>query len=623
MADDNGFVDLNKTATKAEKEGKGSTKGLLVGLIIAFTFLILLLIIGFITAVRYGLISLPDGIKDPAGKKGSEAGITGVAEHPGDNGENISPTDSAAPTAKATPTVTHAPVAAKHCADLNAAITESGINRRNNINAAVETIDGREYLVIRTDRYAISVMNDYTLYGSDPYYNIRITDGRIAREFAWPYAINGGSITGFLPEFADFVGNGREQAAFILSTDEENTRNDLHVIATKDMLEYYTVNPGRTFADTITVADLYDVGSARIAKLVANDRSYYVTLPYMALEEAQQKYTIETDIETKYLIRKNAIEVRSLVMLDNGGYIGEMRSPVTFTSRDMFEASSCTFYLYSDDDFSDKDHVGIVSPISYDLTHADRVTTTGANGERLLVKLRDNVPRTTLDPDKYAYDPVTGLKGYYEDGKNIAMFGVDVSRWNENIDWTRAAAAGVEFAIIRAAYRGTAAEGNINTDPYFEQNIKNAYNAGVKVGAYFFSQATTVEEAVEEANYIIEVLRPYKDMVTFPVAFDTEKADNARANDLSADERTEIAKVFCETVKNAGYKPMIYFSTVWSLMYLNLEELTDYDIWYAYYSDDIYYPYDYKIWQYQSDGSVPGIPGHADMNVCFKDYSKE
>ncbi|MBP5250499.1 MAG: hypothetical protein J6Z46_10910 [Lachnospiraceae bacterium] len=88
MADDNGFVDLNKAATKAEKEEKGSKKGLLVGLIIAFAFLIVLIVIGFITAVRYGLISLPGGIKDPAGKNGPEAGVTGVAERPGNSGEN-------------------------------------------------------------------------------------------------------------------------------------------------------------------------------------------------------------------------------------------------------------------------------------------------------------------------------------------------------------------------------------------------------------------------------------------------------------------------------------------------------------------------------------------------------
>lgn len=622
MSEDNQFIDLNKEATKREQE-PGGGKGLLIGLIIAFLLLIAIICAAIFFYQRSGA----DFLGLFGDKSQNEQQVGNEGENPdGGNVAVCAPTNGpASPVVLATgtpvPTATLVPEAAKHCDNLQAVIDASGINAMNGVNAYVQENEGDEYLVIQAGDYVIKLRNDYVKYGAEPYGKVIVSYGGRSREYSWDYIIDEDNIKCFLPTVADFIGNGREQLAFAFFADENKEHNTLHVIAARDLSEYFVINPSKSFEDVIEIDDFWDAGFKRIARIIANDKAYYVSLPYMSEEEAKERYKLELDILTNYSIDVDKIVMRSLVKLSNAGYIGEIRSAVTFTSRDMFQASANTFYLYSSDDFNDKDHVGIVEPITLEEALKDRITVSGSNGEKLLAALNDNIPRTTLDPHKYAYDVETGLKGYYEDGVNKAMFGVDVSRWNENIDWKKAAAAGVDFAMIRAAYRGTAAEGIIYTDTYFEQNIKGSTQNGVKAGAYFFSQAITVEEAIEEANYIIEVLKPYKDKITFPVAFDTEKSDNARANDLSCEERTLIAKAFCDTIKAAGYTPMIYFSTNWSIMNLDLEALTDYDIWYAYYADDIYYPYEYKIWQYASDGSLPGFTGHVDMNVGFKDYS--
>jgi len=158
-------------------------------------------------------------------------------------------------------------------------------------------------------------------------------------------------------------------------------------------------------------------------------------------------------------------------------------------------------------------------------------------------------------------------------------------------------------------------------DQYFEQNIKGALDAGLQVGVYYFTQAITVEEAIEEANIVIDALKGYN--VTFPVVYDTEYREDGRANDLPNELRTACAKAFCDTVLAAGYTPAVYSSTNWSILDLNLEDLQNYDMWYAYYGqpEDLYFPYEYTMWQYTDKGKVDGIDTNVDLNISFMDYS--
>lgn len=210
----------------------------------------------------------------------------------------------------------------------------------------------------------------------------------------------------------------------------------------------------------------------------------------------------------------------------------------------------------------------------------------------------------------------TGEYQYLQDGQVISRKGIDVSRHQGKIDWNLVAQDGVEFAFLRVGYRGYGT-GKLVEDDRFEENIKAAQAAGIKVGVYLYSQAVNETEVLEEAQFVLEKIAPYQ--IDCPVVFDVEKVsgEDARMNHISKEERTALTVLFCQTIENAGYKPMIYYNTEMGAMMLNLEDLEEYDKWFAAYSDIFYYPYAYQIWQYSQTGKVQGIQGNVDLNISF------
>lgn len=192
--------------------------------------------------------------------------------------------------------------------------------------------------------------------------------------------------------------------------------------------------------------------------------------------------------------------------------------------------------------------------------------------------------------------------------------GVDVSKYQGNIDWNKVKASGIEFAIIRVGYRGYGT-GVLVEDSTFRQNIKGATAAGLKVGLYFYSQAINETEAVEEASMVISLCQGYN--ISYPIYFDTEKVagDTGRADNISRAQRTANAVAFCETIRNSGYKAGVYSYASWFYNQLNMASLSPYSIWIAQYRDQLSFDYNYDIWQYSSTGTVPGIPKPTDMNV--------
>lgn len=192
--------------------------------------------------------------------------------------------------------------------------------------------------------------------------------------------------------------------------------------------------------------------------------------------------------------------------------------------------------------------------------------------------------------------------------------GVDVSKYQGNIDWNQVKASGIEFAIIRVGYRGYGT-GVLVEDSTFRQNIKGATAAGLKVGLYFYSQAINETEAVEEASMVISLCQGYN--ISYPIYFDTEKVagDTGRADNISRAQRTANAVAFCETIRNSGYKAGVYSYASWFYNQLNMASLSPYSIWIAQYRNELSFDYNYDIWQYSSTGSVPGIPKPTDMNV--------
>jgi GH25 family lysozyme M1 (1,4-beta-N-acetylmuramidase) len=205
-------------------------------------------------------------------------------------------------------------------------------------------------------------------------------------------------------------------------------------------------------------------------------------------------------------------------------------------------------------------------------------------------------------------------------------FGIDVSAYQNRattggIDWSAVAADGVQFALVRVGLRGTSVSGNLYADTYYKQNLQGAIGAGIETGAYFFSQATTVEEAQEEANYVVNLLQGYQ--ITGPVAFDWERSRGNRNYNVSKATATACAQAFCQIIKDAGYKPMVYAGKDVGYLKFDLSALKEYPLWYPEYPSStssaprptFYYQMDY--WQYSSKASVSGIGGNVDVSMQF------
>ena len=197
-----------------------------------------------------------------------------------------------------------------------------------------------------------------------------------------------------------------------------------------------------------------------------------------------------------------------------------------------------------------------------------------------------------------------------------AMKGIDVSVWQGNIDWTQVKESGVEFVIIRVGGRGMD-EGTLYSDDNAQGYYEGARAVGLKVGAYIFSQAVTVEEAIEEAEFVLDAVKDWE--VEMPLVFDWEYMGyDVRTGKMDSRTLTDMAKAFCDTVREAGYESMIYFGRSQSEDLMKLEELTDYPFWLAMYSTIMDYPYKIQMWQYTDQGTVPGIDGNVDMNLWFE-----
>lgn len=231
----------------------------------------------------------------------------------------------------------------------------------------------------------------------------------------------------------------------------------------------------------------------------------------------------------------------------------------------------------------------------------------------------ENVP--VFSKDKDMLKTRNGRKFYVEDSEITSLLGVDVSVHQDDIDWATVKKAGIDFAMVRLGFRGYGS-GEAQLDENYVQNIEGARAAGLDAGVYFFSQAITVDEAIEEAQMVIDSLDGLD--VNYPVVYDWEIIydDSARTDNVPVDVLTDCCVAFCEAIEDAGYTPMIYQNKKTTMFKLDLERLTDYDFWLAEYNSEPTYYYDFTMWQYTSEGSVPGIEGDVDLNISFKDYSK-
>lgn len=195
--------------------------------------------------------------------------------------------------------------------------------------------------------------------------------------------------------------------------------------------------------------------------------------------------------------------------------------------------------------------------------------------------------------------------------------GIDVSKWNKSIDWSLVKASGVEYAIIRCGYRGSST-GTLVEDPYWSENLHGAKENGLKVGVYFFSQAISEAEAIEEASACIALIGDEK--IDYPVFLDVE-GSGGRGDYIDNGTRTNVINAFCNTIKSAGIIPGVYANKNWFNTKINTSELSGITKWLAQYNVSApTYEGEYDLWQYTSKGSVPGIEGNVDIDISYIDF---
>lgn len=252
--------------------------------------------------------------------------------------------------------------------------------------------------------------------------------------------------------------------------------------------------------------------------------------------------------------------------------------------------------------------INIKNPEKETLTFVD------AHGEWYTTTINPNVKKHNYNWNNLTNDE-TGI--FYEDDNYTIRKGIDVSYYQGDIDWEKIKAAGCEFAILRIGFRGYGENGTLKQDEMFLTNLQNAHAAGLDIGAYFFAQAINEEEALEEANFVLDILNGTS--LELPVIYDPEliRDTEARTNNVTGEQFTKNTIVFCDAIEEAGYEPMIYSNMVWEATLFDMEQLQVYPFWYADYEKAPQTPYDFSIWQYSETGSVDGIDGNVDLNIQF------
>lgn len=265
-------------------------------------------------------------------------------------------------------------------------------------------------------------------------------------------------------------------------------------------------------------------------------------------------------------------------------------------------------------------------------SHSPTPEELAADGKHILITDREGKEKWVevsekLPPNAYKLTDIKIINGkmaYYQDGEKCSTLGVDLSKSSGNVDFELLKADGIDFVMLKIGGRGYDS-GVITLDDNFPKNIASAREAGLEIGIYFFSQAVTTKEAIEEVEFVTENLVPYKQLITYPVVFDMEYIvnDESRIELTTVKEKTEITKAFLTGIADAGYEPMIYGNKNWLLGEIEPDTLLkEYDVWLNDQSPVPDYPYDFKMWKYSTGESINGIEGSAGYTISFVDYTR-
>lgn len=510
----------------------------------------------------------------------------------------------------------------RYVSDLDEVIDETKLD--TDFKLSIETLFGYEYLCFGKDSLKVYYRNEYDNDNLEGRYRIFIDNGTRLVEYDWGYDLSE-DISKLCPVIGSYSEDGLEQLVLLEFSEEgDKLPSKISMIDTDTLMEYSSLNLKEQINQLFTfhygeeqngsnqvtnTLMTLDVNSANYTYYINKDQ--YVDAVYndTSIMDFMDYATFE--------ITENSITLNAPVYISEEEYLGEITSKIG-VNEETVVLQEFKFGAYVEADYEDPENTKNITPRTTIL--GDRVTINGNDNRRYLIPIFENAEMN--DKDFTNLKEENGLKVYYENGVKKSIMGIDVSKYQGDIDWVKVKASGVEYAIIRLGYR-TFEEGTVELDPYYLKNVEGATKAGIPVGIYFFSQAVNEEEAIEEAELVLENIKEYN--ITYPIIFDSEVVTtyDARANNLSRQKRTDICIAFCEKIKASGYKPMIYSNTKWMIMGIDLERLNDYDKWFAYYGSSLTFPYQFDMLQYSDQGTIPGIDGNVDLDISFIDYSLE
>ncbi len=416
------------------------------------------------------------------------------------------------------------------------------------------------------------------------------------------------------PDSGNYNAEGTKQYVFW-----KNVEKTEFIILDGTTLEEYKVVPyGTELKEMLDSASFTEIDQRVRIDMAADGIKYaFSVMKPSGSIYAAEDYELALEGLSYTLLQNEGIRFDAYVV-SNGNYLGKVVGKLDCQNQ-VYTLGRFDFYAYADEEYGDMAEDPVIKGTTLIEAKKDRVLVNGHYGERVLIPVNEEVK-------KNSYSDVSFVKGgdgtytYVQMGKTISAKGVDVSADSGVIDWEKVAASGVEYAMIRLGYRDTSRNGSCKLDAKFKKNVEGALDAGLKVGVYFTSQATTEKEAEEEAKYVLRNIGDYE--ITWPVAFDTQESvvEDARANGISREARTACAKTFMDAIAAEGYKAALYTNTRWSVFKLDMSQLKDYAFWYAYYGDVPTYPYHYDMWQYTNAGTVDGIEGNATLSISLVNY---
>lgn len=518
-----------------------------------------------------------------------------------------------------TPEVKTEPETARYTDNLAEIAGNAAVN--DEFRCYVESIDGLEYLVFDDGKTKFCYKNEYYL--TDKAFRKVLlveADGK-RRVGSFSYGF-GEDVKLLCPRKCVIDG----QNCYVLSDYAGPGRipETLRVISESGMTEYYGDDIKDKINGLLRVG--FDEGGSPLesAPMLLNVTTSKASYSYGFTEAEYTDITYNEyelpDIDTWFSmeIGEEGIGWRTVVKVGDRYCLGELNGNIALGDGSIY-VTGAKFGAYVPANQEDPELMNVIIPAKQ--IPEKYVTISGRNSERYYVELNENISGCEYDWSRLNSEDSNNWRYFDEDGNTVSIRGIDVSKYQGDIDWKKVAAEGIEFVIVRMGFRGMN-EGTLEVDPYFKKNVEGALKAGIKVGIYFFSQAINETEAVEEADFVLDSIKDYN--ITYPVIFDTERVTTyeARANSLSFAQRTANTKAFCDRVAEAGYTPMIYANTKYMIMGIDLEELENYEKWFAVYSDKITFPYHFSMLQYSESGTIPGITGNVDLNISFVDYSK-